>query len=719
MNGYATTAPEDTGYQELSEEDFLARARDRFNMCVEAESEYRQISQNDLEFYSGQQWSDDLANSRKLDKRPCLTINRLPQAVHQVTNEIRKDKPAAKISPVDDYGDIETAEIFQGLIRHIEQQSNAPAVRSYASFYSVVAGRGFYRILTDYLDQMSFDQEIIIRRIKNPATVYFDPNCQEPDYSDARFCFVIEDLTEDEFKRQYPGKELSSAENFRSEGDTSTLWRWRGTVRVAEYFSREYKPVEIAMLPDGSAVPAERVPPGIPILATRTAQVPVVHWCKIDGAQKLEEREWPGQWIPVIPVLGEEFTIDGETQMIGMVRHAKDSQRMLNFWESAKTETIALAPRVPYIGAEGQFENHEQEWAKTASRNMAYVQYKPKSVDGQLVPPPQRQVYEPPVQAITIAEQQAVDHLKATTGIYDASLGNRSNETTGIAIRARQLQGDTANYHYIDGLATAVTHETRILLDLIPKIYQRPGRVARIIGEDGSTRSVPLNVPFNDGGIQKIYDLSAGRYDVAVSIGPSYATKRQESADSMLGFAQVAPELVPRYADLWVSAQDWPGAQEIADRVRPPDVPPKDQKPIPPQAQAQISQLTQQNEQLTQAVEQMGRMLQSQQVQWDTRHQMQREKIESDERIAQSKNETSLTQTAATISADADIATDKNTTHLIANAINSDSKDSIALLSAEVGAIAERLRHYAAMEGHRIKEKQADRPFFQQGNRPA
>lgn len=704
----APAEPEaETAYEGESEEDILAEARRRFDLCAEAESELRLKLLEDLEFYSGEgQWEDNIKAARLQDKRPCLTINRLPQSVHQVTNQIRKDKPAAKISPVDDQGDIKTAEILQGLIRHIEQQSNAPAVRSYASFYSVVCGRGYYRIVTEYSDPMSFDQEIYIRRIKNPLTVYMDPSAQEPDYSDARYCFIIEDLTDEEFKAQYPGKELASAESFSSTGDSNPIWRYRGGVRVAEYFCRKERDVEIAMLPDGSARPLAEIPEGVPILATRTARVPYVYWKKIDGAQILESREWPGRYIPVVAVLGEEFDIDGSTELAGMVRNAKDPQRMLNYWESAKTETIALAPRVPFIVAEGQLENHEKEWAQANTRNYAYLQYKPKSVGQELVPPPQRQVYEPPVQAITVAQAQTVDHLKATTGIYDASLGNRSNETTGVAIRQRQVQGDTANYHYIDNLATAVTHETRILIDLIPKIYDRPGRVARIIGEDGSAQTVPLNVPFNDQGIQRIYDLQTGRYDVAVNIGPSYATKRQESADSMLGFAQAAPELVPRYADLFVQAQDWPGAQEIADRVRPPDIPPPGEQQIPPQAQQKIQQLTQQNEQLTMAVTEMSKMIEAKQLEWSTRQQMQTEKLASDQQIAAEKNRTTLVTKAAELQTQEGVASDKNTTSIITKAIDTDSRDSIALLSNEVLSIAKRLEHIAAMESARQRGQQ-------------
>lgn len=687
MSDYATALVVGPPRTESSDDDYLELARQRFQRCVESENEYRNIALDDLNFYNSDQWPDYVKAQREADHRPCLTINRIPQFVHQVSNSIRQQKPSPKVAPVDDTGDPQTAEVFQGIIRHIEQQSNAAAVRSYASWYAIVCGRGYYRILTKYPDPYTMDQEIYIQRVKNPATVYFDPSAQEPDYSDAQYAFIVEDLTEEEFKAQYPGKPLASAEEYRSTGDGDPGWRRDGGVRIAEYFHVDTQPIEIAMLEDGTVLPLAQIPPEYYQLITgrRTADMPVVSWCKIDGQQKLEEGTWPGRYIPIIPVLGEEYDIDGKTQLVGMVRNAKDPQRMLNYWESAKTETIALAPRVPWVVAEGQIENHEQEWAQANVRNFAYLQYKPRSVGQDLVPPPQRQVYEPPVQAITMAEAQAVDHLKATTSVYDASLGNRSNETTGIAIKQRQMQGDTANYHYLDNLATAVTHETRILVDLIPKIYSRPGRVARILGEDGSRKSVVLNQEFNEGGALKIYDLNAGRYDVVAEIGPSYATKREESADGMLGFAQVAPELVPRYADLYVQAQDWPMANEIANRVRPPDVPPPGgESPIPPQAQQMISNLQQQNQQQQVMLDQAMQIIQGKQVEAASKERMQKEQIASDERIAAQKDQTTLISKAAEV----------------------DSGDSIALLMAQVKALEVQLRHIQAKQALDAKMEQ-------------
>lgn len=618
----SATVPDDNGGNARSvpydEQEFLAKARDRFKLAAEAETKLRELMLDDLRFYNGCQWPDQIRKQREADDRPCLTINRLPQFVHSISNEIRQNKPAPKVSPVDDNADAETAEVYQGIIRYIERQSNATVVRSYASFYSIVTGRGYYRLVTEYADKesQSGDQDIYIRRIKNPLTVYMDPSCREPDYSDAKYGFIIEDLTEEQFKELYPDAEISSAEEYRSTGDGQPPWRWKGGVRTAEYFCCDYEDVQLFKVAGGGEeVTFERLLPGMQVIAQRTERRHFVLWSKIDDSHVLEQSKWPGQHIPIIPVLGEEYDVDGETQLTGIVRAAKDPQRMLNYWESAKTETIALAPKVPYIAAEGQLENHEGEWAASNRKNFAVLQYKPKSVDGALISPPQRQVFEPPIQAISLAEGGAVDNLKAVTGVYDPSLGAMSNEVSGIAIRQRLKQGSTSNYHYIDNVATAIRWECVQLLDLIPKIYDRPGRVLRILGEDGTENEVTLNQLYQDrSGIQRWYQLDAGKYDVAIDVGPTYQTKRQESVDSMTAFAQAAPQLVPQYADLYVKAMDWPGAREIAERVRPPGIPSDDQPQIPPQAAMQIQQLGQENQQLKAMLEQAQQIIQGKQV---------------------------------------------------------------------------------------------------------
>jgi hypothetical protein len=685
------------------EEEYLAQARERFKHVAEAEMTFRTLFAEDVAFYSGDQWPDNIEKQRELDGRPCLTINRLPGLVHAVSNEIRQNKPAPKVSPVDDQGDPKTAEILQGLIRHIETQSNAPAVRSYASFYSITAGRGFYRVVAEYADPMSFDQELYIRRIKNPASVYVDPDCQEPDYSDAKYCFLVEDITEDDFKEQYPDVEPSSGEEFRSIGDD---WRPDGKlIRVAEYFCVHMVDEHIVQLADGSVMPLERVPPGAQVIAQRTSKKRIIKWSKIDGTRILEEREWPGQYIPLIVVMGEEYVDgDGETQMVGMVRGAKDPQRMLNYWESAKTEMIALAPKSPYIAAEGQLENHEGEWQAANVKNFAALTYKPREVGGQLVPAPQRQQFEPPIQAISMAEGGAVDHLKATTGVYDPSLGNRSNETSGIAIRQRLQQGSTSNYHFIDNVANAITHEARILVDLIPKIYDRPGRVVRILGEDGSEQRVTLNQPAVDkGGMQYLYDLNTGRYDVVVEVGPSYATKRQESVESMQAFATAAPQLVPQYADLYVKAMDWPGAKEISERVRPPGVAGDDEPQIPPQAAQQMQQLQQQNQELQAQLQQAVQMIQAKQVENQSREKIAAMDSQTRMQIAQMQVQAGMMTKQGDISSTetlkfADISSKEDI-----SAADNRTKEEIALLNARVKAAGDQLKATVQLNGQEKK----------------
>ena len=605
--------PEEEQSRAQYEESFLAKARDRFRLVSEAEHELREVMLDDLSFFSGDQWPDYIVEQRGKD-RPCLTVNRLPQLVHAVSNEMRLNKPAPKVSPVDDTGDVDTAEVYQGILRYIERQSNAPVVRSYAGFYAIVQGRGYYRIVTEYVDPYSFDQDILIKRIKNPQTVYMDPECNEPDCCDATYCFIVEDMTEEKFREKFPDAKVSSLEDFRSIGDGSPLWG-EGKVRVAEYFTVETIREPVALLESGEVLPLADVPEGVQVRRHRMAERKQVRHTIITAAEILEEKDWAGYYIPVVRVVGEEYDVDGETQMVGMVRHAKDPQRMLNYWESAKTETIALAPRVPYVAAEGQLEGHEKDWAAANRRNFAYLQYKPVSLNGTPLPPPQRQVFEPPVQAITMAEMGAIDNLKATTGIYDASLGARTNETTGIAIRQRIAQGDTGNFHYIDNMAMAVHYEGKVLIDLIPRIYDRPGRVIRIIGEDGTEKNVRLNQPHPDkAGMMRYFDLSAGRYDLAIDVGPSQTTRRRESVESMTAFAQAAPQLVPLYADLYVQAMDWPGAKQIAERVRPPNVPDDDAPPIPPQAMQQLQQLTMENQQLKAGLQQAGEIIRGKQV---------------------------------------------------------------------------------------------------------
>lgn len=625
------------------DEKLLQHARERFKVASEAEESIRRESLEDLRFRAGEQWPENIKIERQNSGRPCLTINRIPQFLRQVTNEIRQNRPSIQVNPVDDMADPETAEILQGIMRHIEVTSDADVAYDTAAEHAATFGFGYIRVITDYVDERSFDQEIKIERIRNPFSIYFDPECEKTDYSDARWAFVVQDIERDEFKKLYPKSELSGLPDMQSVGDQAPGWITGKSVRIAEYWHIDYADQELAMLDDGSVVPADQVPEGMQVLRTRTVQVPTVYWCKINGLEVLEKREWPGRWIPIVPVLGDEVIVNGDRQLFGVVRFARDPQRMYNYWATAETEMIALAPKAPFIGAAGQFEGFERQWQSANTRNFPYLEYKPISHAGVAIGAPQRQVYEPPIQAISHARMQANDDLKATTGIYDASLGARSNEQSGRAILARQREGDVANFHYADNLARSIKHLGRIVLDLIPQIYDAP-RVMRIIGTEDQERVVQINAPTLDKGVERIYDLSVGQYDVTVSVGPSFSTKRQEAVDSMMQLAQAYPPLMQVAGDLMVKNMDWPGAAEIAERLKkllPPNLQEGEEKEqqVPPAVQAQMAQMTQQNEQLSQALNQATDDIRTKRLE-----------LESRERIEAMKAQTELVKIEAQLS---------------------------------------------------------------------
>lgn len=567
-------------------EEFLRIARERFRQSVDAESGNRQRMLEALRFRLPEnQWHEQIKHQRDKEMRPCLSIDHLGKYVRQVSNDIRQNRPSGKVRPVDDNADVKTAEAYQGIIRQIERQSNADKVRGWAAEYAVSIGRGWYRIVTDYCDDESTDQDIFVKRIKNPFTVYPDPLAEEPDYSDMRWCFVRTRMPKDEFKAVYGDEKFASLEDWAGIGDTGD-WIDDSAVYIAEYWCVETKSEKIKV--EGRE---------------RTVERRKVCWYLISGSDVLEEREWAGRWIPIIPVLGEELDVEGETDLRGMIQRGMDAQRQYNYMRSAQVEAVALAPKAPFIAAEGQTENYQGEWAASNTKSIPVLRYTPVTVGGQVVGPPQRQTFEPAIQAITQAVMQATEDMKQTFGIFDAGLGNGSNEKSGKAILARQKESDTANFHYVDGINTAISHEFRVYLDLIPKIYDRPGRVVRMLGEAGDESA---GVVGGDGvdpnvipqGIAGIYDLKAGRYDVAVTIGPSYSTKRQEAAEALTQLAGMSPIVMDRAPDIVVKALDTPYSQELADRLTPPDVAQSKQTGMEPQVQAIMSQMQQQMESL-------------------------------------------------------------------------------------------------------------------------
>jgi hypothetical protein len=642
MGKLRTSQPEPKNFAGL-----LELMRKRFLVCQDASNQIRRDALEDRQFYRGDQWPPTVEADRTTQNRPCLTINRLPQFAKQVLNEQRASRPAIQVNPVGDGADVETAEIIQGIVRHIEVNSNADVAYDQAFQDAVISGFGYFRIGTAYAADDSFDQEITIERIEDPFTVYFDPTCREPDYSDAQYCFIAHDIPRELYEEMYPDSQVASLQDFRTIGDGVRTWFENGAVRVVEYFRVEYRKKTIVMLADGTVMDEDalmehfagdaaplilKTKHGEPMI--REVSVPIVKWSKCNAVEELDKAEWPGRWIPIIPVLGDEIIVDGKKYLYGIVRYAKDAQRQYNYMRTGVVEQIALSTKAPWLVEWSQIEGFEDWWRQANTRNFPFMPYRARAIGGQPVPPPIRNQYEPPIQAYVAALGQADMDLHSTTGIFDPYLGKEQADQSGKAIMALQRQGEQANSNLLDNLARAIRHAGRVILDLVPKIYDAP-RVVRIVKPDMTHDMVPINgmqspapgqaptMPQIQGGqpqvlpmpliqqaVKKVYDVTVGRYDVTITMGKSFQSKRQEFVESVLSLVQAAPQTFQFVMDLLVRNMDWPGANEIADRLKM-MLPPQLQaqtgddgaEPLPPQAQAQIQSLLAEKAQLVAAVQ--------------------------------------------------------------------------------------------------------------------
>ena len=619
--------------------DRLATMRHRFTVASAAYSDSREDELDDLRFMAGSpdnawQWPADVLATRgavqgqTINARPCLTINKLPQHVRLVTNEQRQNRPSGKVIPADDKADVAVAEVFQGIVRHIEYLSDADVAYDTACDNQVTYGEGYIRILTEYCREDSFDQDLRIGRVRNSFSVYMDPMIHDPCGSDAEWCFITEDIPKEEYERLYPDALPISVMMSQGVGDQSlSMWMSQETVRIAEYFYIEHEKRTLNLYPDNITAfnnsPQDKQLKamfGKP-LKSRTSEHRQVKWLKTNGFEVLEERDWAGKWIPIVRVVGNEFEVDGQLYISGLVRNAKDAQRMYNYWVSQEAEMLALAPKAPFIGYGGQFEGYETNWKTANTNNWPYLEVNPDVTDGAGSPLPLPERAQPPMAQTGLiqAKMGAGEDIKSTTGQYDSSIGATSNERTGRAILARQNQGDTSTYHYVDNLARAVRYTTRQLVDLIPKIYDTE-RVARIVGLDGEVDMVKINPnqpepvrvikdPITGLDIEKIYNPSVGVYDVVVTTGPSYATKRQEAMEAMQMILQTNPQLWGVAGDLFIKNMDWPGAQEMAARfaktLDPKVLDNTDDSPEAQMMRAQMNDMANQMEQTAALVQQL------------------------------------------------------------------------------------------------------------------
>lgn len=579
--------------------ELIAEHKERFKQFADAWSPQRRAASEDLHFFIGEtQWPEKVRREREAEGLPCLIINRLPQFVAQVVGDQRQNRPAIKVSPVDSGADKQTAEVLEGLIRNIEYISMADVAYDRSFEFPVICGhRGFIRVVTEYAGEDTFEQDLKIKGIINPLTVFWDPNCKEPDYSDASHCYIVDDVPEETFEAEHPGVDPASWET--SSNVDSKQNRVIETVRVVEAFWREPVKKTIVQLLDGRVVNADdldslQAEDPFVIVARdnedkeirREVDSHKIMWAKMTGAEILDgPREFikGARFIPVVPVAGFELNIEGETHQWGLVRYAKDPQQAYNFTRTKEIETIALAPKSPWIGTKRMFEGFENMWAQANAKAYSYLPYNPDpQAAGQA---PQRVAPPATNGALTNSSLQAVDEIKSVVGIYDASLGQKSNETSGKAILARQRESDTATFTYIDNLSRAMRLLGKILIDLIPRVYDSE-RIVRVLGIDGSEKQVRVNRRIGD---VVLHDLTVGKYDVAVSVGPSYATQRIEAANSMIEFMRAYPNGAPLMADLIAGSMDWPKAEEVAERLKS-VLPPQVQAAGNPEAMAQLQQ---------------------------------------------------------------------------------------------------------------------------------
>lgn len=581
---------------DADDDKLVTEAHDRFKRCQDFESDFRVLFTDDLKFVNadsdnGYQWPESMKSRRDTDAKPCLTINKTRQHALMVINEAKENKPQVRVSAVGGDASYESAQVYEGVIRHIEYQSNATDAYDTALDFQVKTGIGYWRVVTDYVNDKSFDQDAFIRRIRNPLSVYLDPDIKEEDGSDATFGFIFDDMSRKEFDRTYPEHKTSVGSGVF--GDYSE-WCSEETVRVAEYYYIDYtKDTLIALpMPDGQGgeqttmVPLSELRQTMPDLAKvvlkdktirrRDVQVPTVQWCLIAGDKIIDRNTWLGKTIPIVRVVGEETLIDGKLDRKGHVRNLKDPQRMYNYWTSSAVENVALQTKAPYIAGARSIEGYETIWESSNTETLAYLPYNDIDDQGQPLVPPQR--VDPPVMSSAFLQgmQSAAEEMKMVSGQNDPLMGAPSNEISGVAIGRRAKQSDRATMHFRDNLGKAVRYTGKILIDIIPKLYDTP-RVIRILAEDGSDDSVKIDpnqqqpmteTPKQDGtdGMDKAFNPAMGMYEVVAEDGPSYATKREEAFDAMTGLAAAAPQFLGLAGDLYMRAADFPMADELAER---------------------------------------------------------------------------------------------------------------------------------------------------------
>lgn len=651
----------------MSDKDALKDMLEDFKCCEEAEADQRRMALADLKFARlSDQWDEEAKNARGKN-RPALTFNLLNVFIRQVTNDARMNQASINVLPLGDGASKDTARIYSDLIRNIQNQSSADIVYDTATEFAVSAGMGYFRIDIDYACEDAWDQDIVLRRVANPFSVYGDWESTEATSVDWNRCFVTDWIPKDTFKRRW--KDAKAASFTTENQDFKPDWFGDKGVRIAEYWTREEVPIQLVKLTNGEIMTEEELlapqqmdgmsitlldmlkAQGVDIKGTRQSRTYKVQKQLVTGTDVLETEPWLGKYIPIVPMYGEEVNINGKRHFKSLHRDAHDSQRAYNYLRTTGIELIGLSPKAPFVGPKGAFATDAAKWESANTTAWPYIEYDqvPGTVGNGR---PERQMLDASAAGVLREAMSAHDDVRSTLGLFNPSIGAPSNETSGRAIIARQREGDTGTFHFIDNRNRAIEHAGRIIMDLIPHYYTSE-RILRCVQDDGESYSVPLGTPVAHksqlealmspspqgpqgpqqmpeptgapqyvpvppemqmqlappqlaqlAAITKVFDLGSGKYSVSVSAGPSFTTRRQEAAEQMMEFVRVFPQAAGLIGDLLAKNLDWPGADQVAERLKS-MLPPQAQGQIPPMVQHLQQMLQQQGAQAHQAVQQL------------------------------------------------------------------------------------------------------------------
>jgi hypothetical protein len=596
------TSKSTTDEPKSSDDAILVEARKRFRIARDADEVNRKNALDDLKFawnFEDAQWPAAIKELRI--GRPCLTDNRLPAFIRQVVNAQRANRPTISVAPASGDASVQSAQVQEGLVRHIEQCSKADLAYDNAFESAVTCSIGYFRVSTRYVDDQSFDQEICIDPVDNALSVYDDPDYELPDGADRNYCFLTELVDRDEFEAEY-GFDPSEIDD-AGLGDDYELWCEADKVRVAEYW--RVRRESDTVTEDGVALPEGAEP------RQRQVERKIVEQFLMTGDRVMKRTTFAATKLPIIPVYGEVKNIEGRKFRKSLIRDVKTLAQINNYWISAETEIVALQPKAPWIAPVGSFVTDKTKWDSANTENYTTLEYDPVTLeqpDGTQTPLPPPQRTPPPSFPAAIRETRMgiIEAMKAGMGIFDASLGARSNEVSGVAIDARAEQSDTATYHFIDNMTRAIRYAGEVIVELLPQIYDN-ARVVRILEPDGQPEMVAINALFPPidpatGQAMTNVQMGRGRYDVVVKAGPNIATQREKTAQMVESLIKAYPPLMQIGGDILVKNLDFPEADKLAQRMQP-------QGALPPQVQQQMQAMQQALAQGKQAFEQLQQQL--------------------------------------------------------------------------------------------------------------